>query len=37
MRASRDLEKSRRFYDAVLGALGYGEGQSLCAVYRMPG
>jgi catechol 2,3-dioxygenase-like lactoylglutathione lyase family enzyme len=25
---TNDLEKSRRFYDAVLGALGYGEGQS---------
>jgi catechol 2,3-dioxygenase-like lactoylglutathione lyase family enzyme len=25
---ANDLEKSKRFYDAVLGALGYGEGVS---------
>lgn len=25
---TNDLEKSKRFYDAVLGALGYGEGLS---------
>jgi catechol 2,3-dioxygenase-like lactoylglutathione lyase family enzyme len=26
--STNDLEKAKRFYDAVLGALGYGEGRS---------
>jgi hypothetical protein len=40
MIGSNDIERSKRFYDAVLATLGAGEpvrpdGNKLCAVYRV--
>ena len=38
MLGTNDMEESRRFYDAILGALAYSRnpaGNKLCALHRM--